>query len=109
VWRFNGVNRTEFPRAYFAGSGGNDINIGFGNDVGRLGTLERFWRASLIRAVKPYLQGEFRVYDDEFMNFEFARPRLVNDGYGNVWMYVQVVKGKKFGDDDLVDCELIPV
>jgi hypothetical protein len=109
VWRFNGVNRTEFPRAYFAGSGGNDINIGFGNDAGRLGTLERFWRASLIRAVKPYLKGEFRVYDDEFMNFEFARPRLVNDGYGNVWMYVQVVKGKKFGDDDLVDCELIPV
>jgi hypothetical protein len=109
VWRFNGVDRTEFPRAYFAGSGGNDINIGFGNDAGRLGTLERFWRASLIRAVKPYLKGEFRVYDDEFMNFEFARPRLVNDGYGNVWMYVQVVKGKKFGDDDLVDCELIPV
>lgn len=109
VWRFNGVNRTEFPRAYFAGSGGKDTNIGFGDDAGRIGTVERFWRQSLIRAVKPYLQGEFRVYDDEFMNFEFARPRLVNDGYGNVWMYVQVVKGKKFGDDDLVDCELIPV
>lgn len=109
VMTFAGAARTYCPRFYFAGSGGNDINIGFGNDAGRLGTLERFWRASLIRAVKPYLKGEFRVYDDEFMNFEFARPRLVNDGYGNVWMYVQVVKGKKFGDDDLVDCELIPV
>jgi hypothetical protein len=106
---YNGQWFNYCPRFYFSGSGGNDINIGFGNDAGRLGTLERFWRASLIRAVKPYLKGEFRVYDDEFMNFEFARPRLVNDGYGNVWMYVQVVKGKKFGDDDLVDCELIPV
>ena len=106
---YNGQWFNYCPRFYFAGFGGNDINIGFGNDAGRLGTLERFWRASLIRAVKPYLQGEFRVFDDEFMNFEFARPRLVNDGYGNVWMYVQVVKGKKFGDDDLVTCELIPV
>ena len=106
---FNGTGYSYCPRFYFAGSGGSDINIGFGNDAGRLGTLDRFWRSSLIRAMKPYLRGEFRVYDDEFMNFEFARPRLVNDGYGNVWMYVQVVKGKKFGDDDLVECELIPV
>jgi hypothetical protein len=43
------------------------------------------------------------------MNFEFARPRLVNDGYGNVWMYVQQIKGKTFGDDSPVECELIPV
>jgi hypothetical protein len=100
---------TYAPRYYFAGSGGLDINLGFGDDVGRIGTLSRYWRASLLRATKPYLRGEFRVYDDEFMNFEFARPRLVNDGYGSVWMYVQTIKGKRFGDDDLVDCELIPV
>jgi hypothetical protein len=97
------------PRYYFAGSGGLDINLGFGDDVGRIGTLNRYWRASLLRATKPYLRGEFRVYDDEFMNFEFARPRLVNDGYGSVWMYVQTIKGKRFGDDDLVECDLIPV
>jgi len=97
------------PRYYFAGSGGLDINLGFGDDVGRIGTLSRYWRASLLRATKPYLRGEFRVYDDEFMNFEFARPRLVNDGYGSVWMYVQTIKGKRFGDDDLVECDLIPV
>jgi hypothetical protein len=100
---------TYAPRYYFAGSGGLDINLGFGDDVGRIGTLSRYWRASLLRATKPYLKGEFRVYDDEFMNFEFARPRLVNDGYGSVWMYVQTIKGKRFGDDDLVECDLIPV
>jgi hypothetical protein len=100
---------TYAPRYYFAGSGGLDINLGFGDDVGRIGTLNRYWRASLLRATKPYLRGEFRVYDDEFMNFEFAKPRLVNDGYGSVWMYVQTIKGKRFGDDDLVECDLIPV
>jgi len=104
-----GAERSYYPRFYFAGSGGTDINLGFGNDAGRIGTIERFWRASLIRAQKAYLQGKFRVYDDEFMNFEFARPRLVNDGYGNVWMYVQKIKGKTFGDDSPVECELIPV
>lgn len=100
---------TYAPRYYFAGAGGADINLGFGDDKGRIGTLNRYWRQSLIRATKPYLRGEFRVYDDEFMSFEFARPRLVNDGYGSTWMYVQTIKGKRFGDDDLVECELIPV
>jgi len=100
---------TYAPRYYFAGAGGADINLGFGDDKGRIGTVNRYWRQSLIRATKPYLRGEFRVYDDEFMNFEFARPRLVNDGYGSTWMYVQTIKGKRFGDDDLVECELIPV
>jgi hypothetical protein len=110
VVTLSGVGGLNYaPRYYFSGSGGLDINLGFGDDVGRIGTLNRYWRASLLRATKPYLRGEFRVYDDEFMNFEFARPRLVNDGYGSVWMYVQTIKGKRFGDDDLVECDLIPV
>lgn len=107
-WTFDGVARTQFPRAYFQGSGVPDTSMSFGGDW-RKGTLLNYWRNSLERMKLPYLRGEFRVYDDEFNGFDFARPRLVNDGHGDVWMYVQSVKGKKFGDDDLVECELIPV
>lgn len=107
-WTFDGVARTQFPRAYFQGVGVPDVNMSFGGDW-RKGTLLNYWRNSLERMKLPYLRGEFRVYDDEFNGFDFARPRLVNDGHGDVWMYVQSVKGKKFGDDDLVECELIPV
>ena len=107
-WTFDGVARTQFPRAYFEGNGVPDVSLSFGGDW-RKGTLLNYWRNSLERMKLPYLRGEFRVYDDEFNGFDFARPRLVNDGHGAVWMYVQSVKGKKFGDDDLVECELIPV
>lgn len=108
AWTFDGQSLTEFPRAYFQGSGVPDTSMSFGGDW-RKGTLLNYWRNSLERMKLPYLRGEFRVYDDEFNGFDFARPRLVNDGHGDVWMYVQSVKGKKFGDDDLVECELIPV
>ena len=108
AWTFDGQSITEFPRAYFQGSGVPDTSMSFGGDW-RKGTLLNYWRNSLERMKLPYLRGEFRVYDDEFNGFDFARPRLVNDGHGDVWMYVQSVKGKKFGDDDLVECELIPV
>jgi hypothetical protein len=107
-WTFDGVARTSYPRAYFQGNGVPDQSLDFGSDW-RQGALDAFWRNSLERSKLPSLRGEFRVYDDEFMGFDFARPRLVNDGHGDVWMYVQSVKGKKFGDDDLVECELIPV
>jgi hypothetical protein len=107
-WRFDGIPQTTYPRAYFQGTGVPDQSLDFGSDW-RKGTLDTFWRESLERSKLPTLRGEFRVYDDEFMGFDFARPRLVNDGHGDVWMYVQSVKGKKFGDDDLVECELIPV
>lgn len=108
AWTFDGQSLTELPRAYFQGSGVPDTSMSFGGDW-RKGTLLNYWRNSLERMKLPYLRGEFRVYDDEFNGFDFARPRLVNDGHGDVWMYVQSVKGKKFGDDDLVECELIPV
>ena len=104
-----GVAMPTFPRFYFAGQGGTDINLGFGDDNGRIGTLKRFWNSSLVRASKPYLRGDVMVYDDEVVSFDFNRPRLVNDGYDDVWMYVQNIKGKKFGDQDYSECELIPV
>ena len=43
------------------------------------------------------------------MGFEFGRPRLVHDGYHQVWCYVQSVKGKRFGEDEVVQGELIPM
>ena len=109
VMTFNGTARTYCPRFYFTGSGGSDINIGFGDDLGNVGTVNRYWKASLLRSTKPVLRADLRVYDDEFMNFDFGKPRLINDGHGDVWTYVQTIKGKRFGDERPVECELIPV
>lgn len=109
IWRFNGVDRTQYPRAYFAGDGGTDVNLGFGDDNGRPGTVARYWRNYLTRSVKPYLKAQVVVYDDEFMDFAFGRPRLVHDGIMRSWVYVQKIKGKRFGDNEPVECELIPL
>lgn len=108
-WTFDGTLLERYPRAYFVGDGGGDESLAFGNENGRAGTLQRLWREYLTRIGKPYLRGNLRLYDDEFMNFSFDRPRLVNDGYMDTWMYVQKVGGKRFGDDSPVECELIPV
>jgi hypothetical protein len=109
VFTFNTVLWYWFPRAYFAGEGGTDINLGFGDDVGRLGTMNRYWRNFLDRSVKPYLRADVVIYDDEFMNFAFGRPRLVHDGMQRSWFYVQKISGKRFGDGTPIQCELIPV
>jgi len=106
---FEGVALDSFPRFYFAGQGGTDINLGYGDDLDRIGTLNRFWRTSLERAIRPYLRGDVMVYDDEVISFEFNRPRLIHDGYDEVWVYIQSVKGKTFGDEEYSRCELIPV
>jgi hypothetical protein len=108
AWRFDGVARTQFPRAYFLGSGAGDTCLSFGSDW-RQGTIDTFWRSFIIRSTRPYFKGLVRLYDDEFMNFKFGRPRLVRDAYGPFWVYVQKIKGKTFGDDSPVECELIPV
>lgn len=108
-WTFDGQSLTQYPRAYFVGDGGGDESLAFGNENGRPGTVQRHWRDYLVRIGKPYLRGNLRLYDDEFMNFSFDRPRLVNDGYMDTWMYVQKVGGKRFGDEAPVECELIPV
>ena len=109
VFTFNSVLWYWFPRAYFAGEGGTDINLGFGDDAGRLGTMNRYWRNFLNRSVKPYLRADIVIYDDEFMDFAFGRPRLVHDGIQRSWFYVQKISGKRFGDGSPVQCELIPV
>ena len=109
VFTWNGVARTKWPRAYFAGEGGTDINMGFGNDIGRPGTLQTFWRRYLGSITRPYLKADVRLYDDEFMDFAFGRPRLVHDGIMRSWVYVNKIKGKRFGDGSSVECELIPI
>jgi hypothetical protein len=108
AWRFDGVARTQFPRAYFLGSGAGDTCLSFGSDW-RQGTIDTFWRSFIIRSTRPYFKGLVRLYDDEFMNFKFGKPRLVRDAYGPFWVYVQKISGKTFGDDSPVECELIPV
>ena len=113
VWKFNGVVQTEFPRSYFVGTQGRDISLAFGDEVenGGLvrGTVFTRWANYLRRQVSPYLRCRVRVYDDEFMGFSFDRPRLVHDGWHQVWVYVGEIKGKRFGDEAFVECELIPV
>jgi hypothetical protein len=107
-WTFDGVLLRTFPRAYFLGSGASDVCLSFGSDW-RQGTVDAFWSEYLDRASKPYLKAELRLYDDEFMNFSFGKPRLVHDGYMPLWMYVSKVKGKRFGSDEPIECELIPL
>ena len=108
-WSFAGTPRTQYPRAYFRGTQATDVNLGFGDDNGRPGTVARYWRNYLTRSVKPYLKAQVVVYDDEFMDFAFGRPRLVHDGIMRSWVYVQKIKGKRFGDNEPVECELIPL
>ena len=76
---------------------------------GIVGTMQKHWRNYLIRISRPFFRGFVRLYDDEFMNFGFDRPRLINDGYMDTWVYVQKINAKRFGDERPVECELIPV
>ena len=112
-WVHDGQAQTEFPRSYFCGTSRGDTSLSFGSEVvtgnATQGTVATEWRDYLRRAVSPYLRAAVRVYDDEFMGFEFGRPRLVHDGYHQVWCYVQSVKGKRFGEDEVVQGELIPM
>jgi hypothetical protein len=108
-WIHDGQAQTQYPRSYFAGTQAGDASLCFADDRGREGTVATRWRDYLRRITSPYLRAEVRVYDDEFMGFAFGRPRLVHDGYHQVWCYVQSVKGKRFGQDEPVECELIPM
>ena len=108
-WTFDGTPLERYPRAYFIGEGNTDMGLGFATVGGIHGTIDRHWRNFLVRATRPYFKGMVKLYDDEFMNFKFGRPRLVRDAYGPFWAYVQKISGKKFGDGSPVECELIPV
>jgi hypothetical protein len=109
AWLFDGQSLTQYPRAYFIGQGGSDHSLAFGNEGGIVGTMQKHWRNYLIRISRPFFRGFVRLYDDEFMNFGFDRPRLINDGYMDTWVYVQKINAKRFGDERPVECELIPV
>jgi hypothetical protein len=112
-WRHDGTDMTYAPNTYFVGITANDISLSFGreSDPGgnKAGTVEKEWSEFIRRSYSPMLQVKVRVYDDEFLSFSFGRPRLVHDGWHYRWCYVQEVKGKRFGDESFVECELIPV
>lgn len=112
-WTHDGQAQTEYPRSYFAGTQVGDASLCFASETvtgtAVEGTVATRWRDYLRRITSPYLRADVRVYDDEFMGFTFSRPRLVHDGYHQVWCYVQSVKGKRFGEDEPVECELIPM
>jgi hypothetical protein len=91
------------------GQGEGDESLAFGNENGSTGTVDRHWKNWLTRAARPFFRGMVRLYDDEFLNFGFNRPRLIHDGYNPLWVYVSTVKSKRFGDGSPVECELIPV
>ena len=112
AWKFgesgSAVEYASYPRSYFSGNGGSDISMNFGDDH-RLGTVSRYWKNFLRRSCEPYYEADVRVFDDEFMNFEFGRPRLLPGRYGDTWFYVQKIKAKRFGDNSPIPCELIPL
>lgn len=112
-WTFDGVAQTEFPRSYFVGTKQRDISLAFGDETENggavRGTVFTRWANYLRRQVSPYLRCRVRVYDDEFMGFSFDRPRLVHDGWHQRWCYVGEIKGKRFGDEAFVECDMIPM
>lgn len=112
-WTHDGTFLNSYPRTYFVGGNAGDVSLSFASETvtgnATEGSVATRWRDYLRRAVAPYLRADVRVYDDEFMGFEFGRPRLIHDGYHQVWCYVQEVKGKRFGEDEPVECELIPI
>lgn len=111
-WRFDGVDEAEYPNCYFINpSGAWTLAFGSGEIYGdrKLGTVQVQWVDRLRRMVAPKLGAELMIWPDEISNLDQGVPRLVNDGYDDVWVHVQQINQFVFARPDYTQCVMVPV
>ena len=111
AWKFDGVSRTQYPRAYFVNPG-ERYSLAFGQDqtygTAAPGTVESYYRNRLQRINDSFiLDISLRLWDDELAGIDFRKPVLVSDGYVSGWYYILKIDQKRFGVDEYTRVELL--
>ena len=113
AWRFDSVDRTEFPVSYFSRPD-PVIALPFGNAAiydeavpvasatTWLRRLEEQRRALVLRAA-------MLIRDHELQDFDHGMPTLVDDGSGPAWYYVQEIQQHRFGLHQPTKCLLVQI
>lgn len=111
-WRFDGVDETEYPKCYFVHPQGR-WTLSFRNDElyggNLLGTASLQWEGRQRRMMSPRLNASVMIYPDEVWDLDQGVPRLVNDGFDDVWMYPAKVSQYRFDEIEHTECTLIPL
>jgi len=117
AWRFDGVDETEYPKCYFVHPQGKwtlsfrqESVFGGPMTGGSMeGTATLQWGGRHRRMKSPRLRCDVMIHPDEVWNLDQGIPRLVNDGFTDLWMYVANVDQFRFDKAEYTECTLIPV
>lgn len=111
-WRFDGVDETEYPKCYFINpTGAWTLAFGSGEVYGdrKLGTAQVQWSERVRRMMAPKLNGDVMIWPHEISSMDQGVPRLVNDGFDDVWVHVQQINQFVFARPDYTQCVMVPV
>ena len=112
LWRHDGFDLDVYPVCYFI-QPGQPFTMAFGDGLvygdTQPGTAQREYVSRFRRIESPSLKALVKIYPDEVWGASFGRPRLINDGFGNVWCYVQEIDQFQFTGDDYTTATFIPM
>ena len=112
AWRFDGVDETQYPKCYFINpSGAWTLAFGSGAVYGdaKIGTAQLQWAERLRRMVAPRLNADLMIWPHEISNLDQGVPVLVNDGFDDVWVYLQQINQFIFARPGYTGCVMVPV
>lgn len=112
AWTFDGNAETQYPMCYFINPSGMwTLAFGSGEVYGdlKLGTGELDWSERQRRMMTPRLHADVMIWPDEIWNLDQGVPRLVNDGYDDVWVYPVEINQYVFTQPEFTECVLIPL
>ena len=111
-WVHDGDSINTYPISYFIRAGQPfTMSFGSGSVYGDAqgGTAQVQYSYRLQRMVSPTLKAMAKIYPDEVWSASFGTPRLIRDGFTDVWCYVVNIDQFKFTGDELTETTFIPL